>query len=505
MSVPEPGSWLVCAQPRPQATRRLFCFPYAGGGAGVFRRWAAALPATIEVRAVQLPGRESRLREPPLRRMGDLVEAVGSALRPCLDRPFAFFGHSMGALVAFEVARWLRQRGLPALLHLFVSARRAPHLPGGRRLHALSDTELVEQLVRLGGTPREVLEHPAMMQLLLPMLRADFETIETHEHRPEAPLDCPITALGGTEDPETTEGQLEAWKEHVTGPFKVHMLPGNHFYLQSAEARLLGLIERELAACPDDRMAAPLWEHVARRPPLGDGEVHVWRSSLELPSEVLATLEATLNSEERERADRFHFARDRRQYVVGRGLLRLLLGGYLGARAASLRFTYGLHGKPSLAGEHALRFNLSHSHGMALFAFCRGRELGVDVEWVRADFASDAIARRFFSANEVAALCALPAQSRKEAFFSCWSRKEAYLKATGRGLTLALDSFDVSLAPRPAALLATRHDPTDAARWTMFDLAPGPGYAGALAVEGPGPRLWCGDWSVSCELTEPPS
>jgi 4'-phosphopantetheinyl transferase len=227
-------------------------------------------------------------------------------------------------------------------------------------------------------------------------------------------------------------------------------------------------------------------------------EVHVWRAVLDREPEDLALLSAALSGDERQRADRFRFESDRRHFLAGRGLLRALLGSYLQRDPASLRFAYGPWGKPSLgdqAGPHGLCFNLAHAGGVALFAVTLQRQIGVDVERINPDLGHEDIAEHFFSPREREALRALPPGQRALAFFACWTRKEAYLKARGEGLSISLDSFDVSLAPgEPAQLLATRDDPSHSRRWTLCELDPGPGYAGALAVEGTGWRLWCGHW-----------
>jgi 4'-phosphopantetheinyl transferase len=217
-------------------------------------------------------------------------------------------------------------------------------------------------------------------------------------------------------------------------------------------------------------------------------DVHVWRVVLDQPAIRLQSLWEQLAPEERDRAARFHFPKDRDRFVAARGLLRVILGAYLGVDPAGLRFTKNAYGKPALAeqrGPDDLRFNLSHSHELVLYAITRGREVGIDVEWMRPDLADEEIAARFFSPREVAALRALPEPQRLEAFFNCWTRKEAFIKARGEGLSLPLDEFDVSLAPgEPAALLGTCWDPHEAGRWSLRALSPGPGYAAALAVEG---------------------
>ena len=233
-------------------------------------------------------------------------------------------------------------------------------------------------------------------------------------------------------------------------------------------------------------------------PALGRDDVHVWRTGLDQPAAAVALLAESLSGDERDRAARFHFERDRRRFTVARGELRALLGAYLAVPAATIAFDYGSHGKPRLAGALAagdLRFNVSHSAGVALYAVARGREVGVDVEGHREDFATAEIAERFFSPAERAALAALPPERRCDAFFACWSRKEAYIKARGLGLSLPLDAFDVSLTPgAPAALLATRDDPAERDRWTLRALDPGPGLAGAIAAAGRHWTLSCWRW-----------
>jgi 4'-phosphopantetheinyl transferase len=211
------------------------------------------------------------------------------------------------------------------------------------------------------------------------------------------------------------------------------------------------------------------------------GEIHVWRLELERPVETFIDL---LDTHELSRANRFYFEKDRKHFAVARGFLRALLGRYLNSDPKQVKFTYGAYGKPALAGEELLQFNMSHSHGMALYALTEGRDIGVDVEHVRADFTSDDIARRFFSPFEVESLCGLPTEERVASFFRCWTRKEAYIKATGRGLSQPLDGFDVTLGPEESAALL-RTDDGSHERWSMANIEVGPGYAGALAVEGP--------------------
>jgi 4'-phosphopantetheinyl transferase len=231
---------------------------------------------------------------------------------------------------------------------------------------------------------------------------------------------------------------------------------------------------------------------------LGSDEVHVWRASLDLEASCVQSLLSTLSEEERVRAERFCFQKDREHFIVARGLLRAILGRYLDMQPSQLRFCYSPYGKPTLtreSGGDMLQFNLSHSHRLALVAVTRGREIGVDLEYIRPEPDLISLAERFFSPREVAVLCALPANMQTEAFFNCWTRKEAYLKAKGFGLSIPLSQFDVSLAPgEPAALLSTNWDTQEASRWSLRELNPGPGYVAALTVLGHHWWLFCWQW-----------
>jgi 4'-phosphopantetheinyl transferase len=229
-----------------------------------------------------------------------------------------------------------------------------------------------------------------------------------------------------------------------------------------------------------------------------EDEVHVWRAMLDWPAEAIAALEPVLSPDERERVRRFHFERDRRCHLIARGLLRTLLGRYLGMAPDELRFDYSPFGKPSLAtglATRPLQFNVSHAGELVLIAVAAGRTLGIDVEHIRTDIAVGEIAERFFSAHERDALATLPGDLQQQAFYDCWTRKEAYIKAVGDGLSLPLDQFDVAFLPgEPARLLATRPDPAEARRWSLRELQVADGYKAALAVEGAGWTLKCWDW-----------
>ena len=233
------------------------------------------------------------------------------------------------------------------------------------------------------------------------------------------------------------------------------------------------------------------WSEPPEALSLATGEVHVWRVELDQPEHLLEKFRETLEEHELDRANRFHFEKHRRHFTVSRGVLRRLLSQYLGTKPEGVRLSYGAYGKPALGGEHEdsrLCFNMSHSHEVALFAFAEDRELGVDVEHIRTDFASEEIARRFFSRREVETFNALPQHDQVAGFFKCWTRKEAFIKVIGLGLSQPLDQFDVTLE-QPAALLWVSGD--DASRWSLYDLEVGGDYAGALAVEGQVSSIRC--------------
>jgi len=243
----------VCALPsRPAARLRLLCFPYAGGGTSIYRSWGAQLPPYIELCAVRLPGREGRFAEPPLRRMDQLLEQLVAGVLPYLDRGFALFGHSLGALVAFELARALRREGLPTPAHVFVSGRRAPQLPDTREpgepaLHTLPDAELIGELRQLGRHPFDAEATPELLDLMLPTVRADLELAETYEYQDDLPLACPITAFGGHNDEAVTEDSIAAWRAHTRHRFALNMLPGDHFFLHAMAGPILAAVVQDLA------------------------------------------------------------------------------------------------------------------------------------------------------------------------------------------------------------------------------------------------------------------
>jgi len=243
----------------------------------------------------------------------------------------------------------------------------------------------------------------------------------------------------------------------------------------------------------------PSWNSPPLDLTLDQGEIHVWRVSLAQTESCLQSLQQTLSTDERTKADRFRFPKDRSQFIVSRGALRAILSRYLNISSHILRFDYNPYGKPSLIvpqGGNTLRFNLSHSRGMALIALTKNRDIGVDIEGINQNFSCREIAEKFFSPLENSVLRSLPEHLQATAFFTCWTRKEAYIKAVGKGLSIPLNQFDVSLAPgEPAALLNVEGNPEEASKWSLIELFPCSDMVAAVAVAGDCWKLHCWEWT----------
>ena len=240
-------NWIAFRKPNPQVRLRLFCFPYAGAGAAIYRTWSEVLPSDVEICPVQFPGRGTRLAERPFTQLEPLVQELHSALEPLFDRPFAFFGYSLGALVAFEVARHCRRRSEVQPVRLFVSADRAPQLARrDRPIHALPEAEFLAEMRRLNGTPRALSENVELMAIMLPTLRADLCVYEASRYAAEPPLACGISAFGGLQDQRVSRGDLEAWRDQTSASFSLRMFPGDHFFLNTMQPLLLDALSEEL-------------------------------------------------------------------------------------------------------------------------------------------------------------------------------------------------------------------------------------------------------------------
>jgi 4'-phosphopantetheinyl transferase len=241
-----------------------------------------------------------------------------------------------------------------------------------------------------------------------------------------------------------------------------------------------------------------LWSPAPKDLIVADYEVHVWRAQLEVPSSQVQQLKGILTEDELARANRFSFEVDRQRFIAARATLRSILSRYIMIDPGHLRFNYNQYGKPFLAPEfssYRLDFNLSHSDNIALYAITRNMEIGVDVEGVQSDVEYEAIAKHFFSVHDGTTLRTIPSEKKLAAFYRCWTRKEAYIKAHGQGLSWPLDSFEVSFAPEELPmLLMTKDEPQERSLWTLMDLNPGPGYMGAVALKGIGCRFRYWEW-----------
>lgn len=249
MNHPAKTPWLAQHYRRdPRASIRLFCFPYAGGSASVFATWKSLLPPEVEVCPVQYPGRNDRIAEPYMTDLCEMAHVAANAIGPYLDMPFALFGHSLGAIVAYEVAQALRRTGVARPKHLIVSAHRAPHIPLRREpTWQLDGPSFKSRLRELNGTPNEVFEEEELLALVLPSLRADFRLAETYTHPGHhEPLDCPIFLFGGRADTDVNEAELRAWRETTRGPFEIKTMEGDHFFINSQKRELLQDVSRIL-------------------------------------------------------------------------------------------------------------------------------------------------------------------------------------------------------------------------------------------------------------------
>jgi len=242
-----PSPWVVIPRPNAGARMRLFCFPYAGGGASIYAPWARLLPPEVEVVGVQLPGRESRIGETAIADLRELTPRLGEALAPFMDRPFALFGHSNGGLMAFELTRLLRHEGRAGPVHLIVSGRPAPQVVlDAPDVHDLPEPEFQAMLRRFNGTPEEVLQNEEIMQLITPMLRADFSLGETYRYTPGPPLQTPISAYGGETDTEVPAWSVEAWREQAAGEYRLVMFRGGHFFINENRDQVVAEVATDL-------------------------------------------------------------------------------------------------------------------------------------------------------------------------------------------------------------------------------------------------------------------
>ncbi len=499
--------WIVRPRPNPDAAVRLYCVPYAGAGIAAFARWVDFLPSA-DVGILRLPGRESRLQEPCCAAIEEAANVLLQGIDASDCRPVVLFGHSMGALVAFEAARLLDAAGLPIRM-LVVSGRRAPSLrePLTPVSHLPEPEFLAEVQSRYGAIDAALLDDPELRGLLVPTLRADITMVERYRYRPATPLSCPIVAYGGTSDPHAPGDDLREWNRETTARCEVRLFPGGHFFIQERRDEVLARLRADLASVPpsppgkesEDRTpASPEWNaavdrlrgirgrpaHAAPpRPYPASGTLHFWTIDLRADDADVSRLFATLDEQERHRANRFATSSLRRRFIVAHAALRQILSLYLGVPARSVTTARTASGKPGLVGS-PLGFSLAHSRDLAVCALATDRRIGADVEALRIVEDADDLVRRYFSEDEARQYMRLPLPDRVRAFLTMWTRKEAFVKATGEGLSRPLDSFSVSAAWNAPRLLSVK-DGENAGDWSMETLEAAPGYVASVACDGP--------------------
>ncbi|MEO1427753.1 MAG: thioesterase II family protein [Cyanobacteria bacterium J06633_8] len=240
-------NWITFPKPNPKADVRLFCFPYAGGSSTIFRPWLNKLPNNIEICPIELPGRGSKIQQAPFNRLEPIIKFLSLQIQPYLDKPFTFFGHSMGGLLSFELTRLLYKEYKISPIHLFISARSAPQIIDSKPLiHTLPESEFINKLRDYNGTPDAVLQNKELMQLFLPILRADFAVLETYTYHHAPPLECPISVFGGLEDDKVSVEELEAWRTQTNHNFLLQMFSGGHFFINDYYSLLIEKISEML-------------------------------------------------------------------------------------------------------------------------------------------------------------------------------------------------------------------------------------------------------------------
>lgn len=255
--------WVVTPRPDRTATIRLFCFPYAGAGASVFRNWATLIPPSVELHSIQYPGREERFSEPLHRDLETLLPELSDALGKCLDKPFVFFGHSMGGDIAHRLLLERQKQGLAQARYLIVSGTRAPQLKRDRPLNSeLDDERFCQRLQTRGGMPDEVLQNVELMSVLMPRLRADITLAETMPQNTDRLINCPMAAFGGDLDPEVSSGDIEAWRTHTDSTFSTRLFSGNHFFIHQSQAEVIDAVNRFLGKVLDQNRSVTVAEKV---------------------------------------------------------------------------------------------------------------------------------------------------------------------------------------------------------------------------------------------------
>lgn len=469
---PEPAldRWFPTAGDRPERDLALFCLPYAGGSSSAFRGWTAELRRWADVLPAQLPGREVRITEPPHVDVDTLTDALARAVGLRGRRPYALYGHSMGARLAFEVIVNLRRRGLPLPVGLFVGGSRPPHrdVPLAR-IARLPDEEFCARLVDLGGTPPGVLDEPELRELLLPILRADLALVESYAYRPVEPLPVPIVAFAGRDDSEAHACDMVGWSAHTSGPFELHTLPGDHFFLNSARGQLLGMLAGHLAARPESATGSrPVGMGLVTTPPAED-EVCVVEARLDdLPELCAATGE--LAPVELGHAAHGTPPAEAARTIGHRVLLRRILTG-LGVDVGAVELSQDAPDAPGRSHHSGLRFDTGQCEGIALVALAQGRQVGVGVKRIRPADDADALVHRVLNAAERDEIAGVRGPDRLLAALRIRAARNAVRRASGDRLDADPDLL--SFAGRTGGRTwrpRTGRDPARLSQWRVRQL-----------------------------------
>lgn len=477
----------------PRTGTLLFCLPYAGGSATAFHGWDDCLPPDIHCLPVHLPGRGTRFAESPAI---DVLELSQAIVHRAAGQPFAIFGHSMGARLAFEVARQLRRDGAPLPIALFVGGSRPPHMdtPLSRIAH-LPDEEFCGRVVAMGGTPAGLLDNAEVRTLLLPALRADFAMVEAYRFRREPPLPIPIIAFAGSDDPEADPCDMTGWSAHTTAMARLRTFAGNHFFLHSEQSAVVANVAREVASVVRE-IAAPAHSTPADDVELADlvdiatDEVVVVEVRLDgLIEPSIAFDELSLG--ERQRAAATVDPVETSRFITRYALLRRLLCA-AGVNVGTAELPRGPGGKPAIAHRSGLRFNVSHSGDRMVVALSRGREIGIAIERSILREDTDAMATRWLSDDERQMIAYLPDDEAWSTILRIHTAKMAILKAVGDCGSANLAELDFGVTPsRP-----WRAEPTDGgvalAPWRVYHLDLS-GAVGAVAIG-------AADWRLSYHL-----
>lgn len=250
------NNWITCPHPEPNAQVRLFCLPFAGGGASIYRPWGKLLGSEIEVCPIQLPGRENRFSETPIKQAQAMAQSLANQIQLYSNKPFFIYGHSMGALLAFELARALQENGMDMPQGIFLAAHRAAHLPRKREaLYALPDDQFIDRLKRFGGFPQEVLDSKELLAFLMPTLKADFTLCDTYQFQSGTVLQCPLHLLAGNDDIEASPDVVEPWSQHTADVAKLHVLSAGHFFLRTHQDELIQILKKAILPATENELA----------------------------------------------------------------------------------------------------------------------------------------------------------------------------------------------------------------------------------------------------------